>query len=153
MENLNETPTCMDRDTSHYEELRPNVTRRTFLRAVAVGLAVVGFGGQAQAAFAASTKVKAGPTSAIPVNGVKGYTLNGQYIVVTQPKKGTFKAFSGWCTHERNKMSSVRGTNLVCTRHGATFNTTTGRATGGPVAGGLKTYTTTVTKGILYITI
>ena len=143
----------MDRDTSHYEELRPNVTRRTFLRAAAVGLAVMGLGGQAQAAFAASTKVKAGPTSAIAVNGAKAYTLNGQYIIVTQPKAGTFKAFTGWCTHERVKISGLRGTNLVCTRHNATFNTTTGAATGGPAFGGLKSYTTSVTKGILYITI
>ena len=153
MENSTSTPNCMERDTSSYQELRPNLTRRTFLRTAAVGLAVMGLGSQAQAAFAASSKVKAGNASEISVKGAKGYTLKGQYIIVTQPKKGTFKAFSGFCTHQRVQINAMNGTNLVCTRHGASYDTTTGKPTGGPAFNSLKTYPVTVTNGILYIPI
>ena len=144
---------CFDADRSHYQELRPNVTRRQALKLLGIGLAAVGLSSQSQTAFAASSKVKAGKTTDIPLRGVKGYTLNGNYIIITQPSAGVFKAFSGTCTHKGARLSTMRGTNVVCNSHGATFDSTTGRVTGGPASRALTTYTTSVSGGFVYVTI
>jgi nitrite reductase/ring-hydroxylating ferredoxin subunit len=147
------THECQTPDRSNYEVIDPQITRRKLLKIAAIGLAAFGLGAQADAAYAASTKVKAGKASAVPVKGAKGYQLNGKYIIVTQPKSGTFKAFSGVCTHQPQNITSLSGTNLVCRAHNGKFDTTTGKPTGGPVFKGLTTYVTTVTNGDLYVTL
>ena len=152
MENNNNFE-CPQPDRSGYEELRPSVTRRQIFRLAAASLAAIGLTSHAGTAFAASKKVKAGRVSAIPVRGVKAFTLKGNYIIVTQPKKGTFKAFSGVCTHQGVRMNSVSGANVVCSAHGSTFNSTTGKVANGPAMRGLKTYPTSVSGGFVYVTI
>jgi nitrite reductase/ring-hydroxylating ferredoxin subunit len=147
------THECAQRDTSNDIVIKPQVTRRHFLRLAAMGLAAVGLSSQAEIAMAASTKVKAGKASDISVKGARAYTLNGKYIIVTQPKAGTYKAFSGICTHQTTKVDSLNGTNLVCRRHNGYFDTTTGAAKGGPVSRGLTSYPVTITSGYLYVTI
>ena len=147
------THECAQRDTSNDLVIKPQVTRRHFLRLTAIGLAAIGLSSQAEIAMAASTKVKAGKASDVSVKGARAYTLNGKYIIVTQPKAGTYKAFSGVCTHQVANIDSLNGTNLVCRRHGGYFDTTTGAATRGPVSRGLTKYTVTVTNGYLYVTI
>ena len=152
MENISES-NCPQPDRSGYQELRPSVTRRQIFGLAAASLAAIGLTTQANAAFAAGKKVKAGRVTAIPVGGVKGFTLKGSYIIITQPKKGTFKAFGGVCTHQGVRMSSVRGTAVVCSAHGSTFNTTTGKVANGPATRALKTYATSVSGGFVYVTI
>jgi nitrite reductase/ring-hydroxylating ferredoxin subunit len=152
MEKMSES-TCPQPDRSGYEELRPSVTRRQIFGLAAASLAALGLSSQANAAFAAGQKVKAGKVTAIPVGGVKGFTLKGTYIIVTQPKTGTFKAFSGTCTHQGQRLSSMSGTSVICASHGAKFNSTTGKVTGGPATRALKTYVTSVSGGFVYVTI
>lgn len=144
---------CPQPDRSNYEPLHQSVTRRQVFKFAAAGLAALGFSAQAEVALAAGKRVKAGRVKSIPVRGVKAFTLNGQYIIITQPKKGTFKAFSGSCTHQGVRMSSVSGTNVVCTAHGSTFSATTGQVTKGPATSALKTYRTSVKKGFVYVTV
>lgn len=134
-------------------ELKPNVTRRHILQAAAVGLAAIGLSIPAEAAMAASTQVKAGKASSIPLKSGRTFTLKGKYIIVTQPKKGVFKAFSGICTHEPKYITGISGTNLVCRDHNGYFDTTTGKPTGGPVNRSLTKYKVTNKKGVLYITL
>lgn len=134
-------------------ELKPSVTRRNILKAAAIGLGALGFSASAEAAMAASTVVKVGKATAIPVKSGKSYTLKGKYIIITQPKKGVFKAFTGICTHEGERITAVSGTNMVCRAHGASFNSTTGKVTGGPASRSLKTYKVVNKSGILYITL
>jgi nitrite reductase/ring-hydroxylating ferredoxin subunit len=144
---------CPQPDRSNYEQLQQSVTRRQVFKFAAAGLAALGLSAQSDAALAAGKRVKAARTSAIPVRGVKAFTLNGQYIIITQPRKGTFKAFSGSCTHQGVRMSSVSGSNVICTAHGSTFNSTTGKATRGPASRALKTYRTSVKNGFVYVTV
>lgn len=137
--------------TTAATQLNPGLSRRKALKAAAVLLASVGLTSQSQGAFAAASQVKAGKASAVPVKGAKAYTLNGKYILVTQPKAGVFKAFSGLCTHQGAQISGIQGTNLVCTVHGSMFDTTTGAVKSGPAPTGLSKFTVTNKAGTLYI--
>lgn len=149
----NNTANCPQPDRSGYTEIREGVTRRQMMKFAAIGLATFGFTAQSQAVFAVSKRVRVGKTSVIPVRGGKGFTLNGQYIFITQPKKGVFRAFSGSCTHQGVKMASVSGTAIVCSAHGSKFSTGTGKVTNGPATSGLKKYKVSVSKGVLYVTV
>ncbi len=148
-----ENSACNQWDREPGIELKPSVSRRNLLKAAAIGLGALGFSASADAAMAASSLVKVGKASAIPLKSGKSYTLKGKYIIVTQPKKGVFKAFTGICTHEGERITAVTGTNMVCRAHGSYFNTTSGKVTGGPAPVALKTYKITNKKGVLYISL
>jgi len=59
-------------------------------------------------------------TSEIPVGGGKIFKDEG--VVVTQPTKGEFKAFSNRCTHKQCPVTSVEGGTINCTCHGSKFD-------------------------------
>ncbi len=70
------------------------------------------------------------PTSKVPVGG--GEVLTGQKIVVTQPKAGTFAAFTAVCTHLGCLVDSVSGGTINCPCHGSKFSITNGSVVNGP---------------------
>ncbi len=70
------------------------------------------------------------PTSKVPVGG--GEVLTGQKIVVTQPKAGTFAAFTAVCTHLGCLVDSVSGGTINCPCHGRKFSITNGSVVNGP---------------------
>jgi len=127
------------------------LNRRQVFKVAAGALAFLGISSLADQALAATASVKAGKATDVPVKGAKAYTLKGQYVLVTQPTKGVFKAFSGICSHQGAQIAGIQGTNLVCTVHGATFSTSTGAVTGGPAPTGLQKFTVTNKAGTLYI--
>ncbi|WP_030678362.1 Rieske (2Fe-2S) protein [Streptomyces sp. NRRL B-1347] len=59
-------------------------------------------------------------TADIPVGGGKIFKDEG--VVVTQPEKGRFKAFSNLCTHKQCPVASVEGGTINCTCHGSKFD-------------------------------
>ncbi|GGV46492.1 Rieske (2Fe-2S) protein [Streptomyces spectabilis] len=59
-------------------------------------------------------------TADIPVGGGKIFKDEG--VVVTQPAKGRFKAFSNRCTHKQCPVASVEGGTINCTCHGSKFD-------------------------------
>jgi Rieske Fe-S protein len=69
-------------------------------------------------------------TSDIPVGG--GKILDDQRIVVTQPAKGEFKAFTTDCTHQGCSVSQVVGGTIRCPCHGSLFRVTDGSVAHGP---------------------
>lgn len=135
------------------EELKPRVSRRALLTAAATSFAALGMPAIAHAALAASTQLKACKTTAVPVRGMKAYKLKGKSLIITQPKKGTFRVFTSRCTHEGATLNRVSGSNLVCPEHGARFDTTTGKVTAGPAQRALTKYKVVVKNGYLYITV
>ncbi|MFI5492140.1 Rieske (2Fe-2S) protein [Actinoplanes sp. NPDC051859] len=60
-----------------------------------------------------------------------GGVIKGDYVI-TQPEKGTFKAFSKICTHQGCPVTEVGGGQITCKCHNSTFSMTDGQPTGGP---------------------
>ena len=71
----------------------------------------------------------------VPVGG--GTILADAKVVVTQPEKGTFKAFTAVCTHQGCTVTKVLGGKIVCPCHGSTFSITDGSPQGGPAQSAL----------------
>ncbi|MFF0267733.1 Rieske (2Fe-2S) protein [Kribbella sp. NPDC004536] len=71
-----------------------------------------------------------GKTTDIPVGG--GLIFAPNQVVVTQPLKGTFKAFSSICTHLSCPVATVSGGTINCDCHGSKYAIATGAVVAGP---------------------
>jgi Rieske Fe-S protein len=71
-----------------------------------------------------------GTTAEIPVGG--GMIFTAAKVVVTQPVKGEFKAFSAVCTHVGCILDKVANGIIYCPCHGGQFKITTGAVVAGP---------------------
>ena len=69
-------------------------------------------------------------TSQVPDGG--GKIIDGKNIVITQPRSGSFKAFSAICTHEGCIVSSVSNGTINCPCHGSKFSIKDGAVVNGP---------------------
>ena len=83
------------------------------------------------------TAAPAGPpvlasTADIPVGG--GKILTDKKIVITQPKAGSFDAFTAVCTHQGCIVGSVAGGTINCPCHGSKFSITNGSVVNGPAS-------------------
>jgi Rieske Fe-S protein len=94
-------------------------------------------------ASTASTTAAAPPAAAplaatgdIPVGGGKIFADEG--VVITQPEKGTFKAFGVKCTHQGCPVSNIEGGTINCTCHGSKFALADGAVKGGPAKAPLE---------------
>ncbi|MFL6053382.1 MAG: Rieske (2Fe-2S) protein [Actinoallomurus sp.] len=71
-----------------------------------------------------------GKAADIPVGG--GKVFKDRKIVVTQPKKGEFEAFSAVCTHLGCTVDSVNGGTINCPCHGSKYKINDGSVANGP---------------------
>ncbi|MBV9024197.1 MAG: Rieske (2Fe-2S) protein [Streptomycetaceae bacterium] len=69
-------------------------------------------------------------TSEIPVGG--GKLFANEHVVVTQPSKGTFKAFSAICTHAGCTIAQIKNGTIDCPCHGSKFHIADGSVAQGP---------------------
>jgi Rieske Fe-S protein len=81
-------------------------------------------------------------TTEIPVGG--GKVIEAQKVVVTQPTKGNFKAFSAVCTHAGCTVGSVSNGVISCPCHGSRFSAADGSVKGGPAPSALAAKNVTV---------
>jgi Rieske Fe-S protein len=86
-----------------------------------------------------------GMASQIPVGG--GMVFTAAKVVVTQPVKGTFKAFSAVCTHVGCICNQVSNGTINCPCHGAEFKITDGSVVTGPAPSPLPARTIRVADG------
>ncbi|MEU9444916.1 Rieske (2Fe-2S) protein [Streptomyces sp. NPDC048304] len=119
-----------------------DVRRRTVLvtgAAVALAVPVAACGSNKSGGGSTSTTESAsgvksggdlGKTSDIPEGG--GKVFKDQKVVVTQPKKGDFKAFSAICTHQGCTVNRVAGGTIDCPCHGSRFRIADGSVAHGP---------------------
>ncbi|HLH84764.1 MAG TPA: Rieske (2Fe-2S) protein [Trebonia sp.] len=112
--------------------------------------------GQQTPAAAASSQMtgQAGGTAAgtllgsvkdIPVGG--GKVFLDQKVVVTQPVKGVFKAFSAVCTHVGCICNKVANGTIDCPCHGSEFKISDGSVVTGPAPAPLPARTIAISDG------
>ncbi len=89
-----------------------------------------GEGGSGTSAPAAGAALVA--VADVPVGG--GVALTDKQIVVTQPSKGEFKAFTAVCTHQGTIIDKVEDGDMVCPNHGSRFAIEDGSVDQGPAA-------------------
>ena len=82
-------------------------------------------------------------TSEIPVGG--GKIFADEKVVVTQPAKGDFKAFSAVCSHQGCMVKSVEGGTINCVCHGSKFSIEDASVQAGPATRPLPAEKITVT--------
>ena len=82
-------------------------------------------GGSAKAGGAALVAV-----ADVPVGG--GVALSDEDVVVTQPTKGEFKAYTTVCTHQGGAITTVEGGDMICSLHQSHFSIADGSVTQSP---------------------
>jgi Rieske Fe-S protein len=66
-----------------------------------------------------------------------GKILADKKIVITQPRAGSFEAFTAVCTHQGCTVSSVSGGTVNCPCHGSKFSIANGSVVTGPAPSAL----------------
>jgi Rieske Fe-S protein len=97
----------------------------------------------------AMTGTLLGQVTEIPVGGGKVFTA--QKVVVTQPTKDVFKAFSAICTHVGCICNQVANGTINCPCHGSEFKITNGAVVTGPAPTALPARTIAVSDGKVYL--
>lgn len=90
-----------------------------------------------------------GSTAEIPVGG--GVVFAAARVVVTQPAKGVFKAFSAVCTHVGCLCNQVANGTIDCPCHGSKFKISNGAVVTGPASTPLPSRKITVTDGKVFL--
>ena len=90
-------------------------------------------------------------TTSVPVGGgIKTDSPVGRLMIV-QPTKGSFAAFSAICTHAGCEVSKATSSAITCTCHNSDFSTANGSVLSGPASSQLKKYEVLQRGGMLYL--
>ncbi|MFG3255586.1 Rieske (2Fe-2S) protein [Streptomyces sp. NPDC048172] len=140
------------------DDQRSAASRRTVLcgaALAALGLTTAACGGDSDGGGSGSGSSSAGPdkqvdlgsAAEVPVGGTKAFPE--EKVLVSQPEKGTFMAFSAVCTHQGATIDKAEKDAFVCPRHGSRFQADTGKVTKGPATAPLPKLPVKVKNGKL----
>jgi nitrite reductase/ring-hydroxylating ferredoxin subunit len=104
------------------------ISRRGLLLSFSSGMAAIGLTALSETAANAAKTYTVCKTTDIAVRSGKTFSVGGKKILITQPKKGTFKAFVAVCTHAGSALNGATNNEIVCQSHGARFDASTGMA-------------------------
>jgi len=153
---MTETHNCDSHGSNEPKQSKVDLSRRSFLSAIALAAGSIGLTSIATSAQAASKKYKVCATKDVKVGGASSFRVpagKNMMVLITQPKKGVFRAFDQRCTHDGFAVNSIEGKNLICQAHGALFDMDSGSVRRGPARRSLTKYTVSVEKNFVYLTI
>jgi nitrite reductase/ring-hydroxylating ferredoxin subunit len=130
------------------------LSRRGLLAALGSGLAAVGLTTLGETAAHAAKTYTVCKTTDVKVGSGKVFRPAGatSYVLVTQPRKGVWRAFNANCTHENVPVAGAANNVVVCNQHGARFNADTGARTAGPARRALTQFKVAVSGTSVKVT-
>jgi Rieske Fe-S protein len=99
---------------------------------------------------AAPRGIVLGGAREIPVGG--GTIFTAARVVVTQPARGQYQAFSAVCTHVGCVLNQVTGGTINCPCHGSRFTITNGAVVAGPAPAPLPKKHIKIVDGAIVLT-
>jgi nitrite reductase/ring-hydroxylating ferredoxin subunit len=152
---MSESHNCSSAEASEPKQSLLGLSRRNFLASFAIAAGSIGLTSIADSAQAASKKYKVCATKDIKVGSGASIWIPGakRFVLVTQPRKGIFRAFDQRCTHAGETRFRVNGKFLECQAHLARFDMDSGAAARRPATRALTKYNATVEKNFVYVTI
>jgi nitrite reductase/ring-hydroxylating ferredoxin subunit len=90
-------------------------------------------------------------SSRVPVGGGIKVDSSAGVLMVVQPTRGNFAAFSAICTHLGCEVTSATSRAILCECHNSRFSTSSGAVLSGPADGALKSYRVVERSGVLFL--
>ena len=112
------------------------------------GFLIATLGATAATAPTASQLVE---SSKVPVGGGLKVSSSQGVLMIVQPTKGNFAAFSAICTHAGCEVSRATSSTIICTCHDSEFSTSDGARLAGPASMPLKMYSVVERSGMLFL--
>jgi Rieske Fe-S protein len=95
------------------------------------------------------TGIVLGSAREIPVGG--GQIFDAERVVVTQPSRSRYQAFSAVCTHVGCLLNQVADGTIDCPCHGSRFKITNGGVVAGPAPAPLPKKRITIVRGTIIL--
>jgi nitrite reductase/ring-hydroxylating ferredoxin subunit len=112
------------------------------------GFLVATIGAAAGAAPMANQLVE---SSKVPVGGGIKVESSVGTLMIVQPTRGNFAAYSAICTHQGCEVSRATAQAIICTCHDSQFSTADGQRISGPATGRLKNFAVVERSGMLFL--
>lgn len=90
-------------------------------------------------------------SSKVPVGGGLKVSSSAGVLMIVQPTRGNFAAYSAICTHAGCEVSRATAAAIICTCHDSEFSTETGARVAGPASRPLKKYAVVERSGMLFL--
>ena len=90
-------------------------------------------------------------SSKVPVGGGLKVSSSAGVLMIVQPTRGNFSAFSAICTHAGCEVSRATASAIVCTCHDSEFSTETGARLAGPASRPLRKFAVVERNGMLFL--
>ena len=112
------------------------------------GFMVATIGAAAGAAPMANQLVE---SSKVPVGGGVKVESSAGVLMIVQPTRGKFSAFSAICTHAGCEVSRATAQAIICTCHDSQFSTADGERISGPASRPLRNFAVVERSGMLFL--
>jgi nitrite reductase/ring-hydroxylating ferredoxin subunit len=90
-------------------------------------------------------------SSKVPVGGGLKVSSSAGVLMIVQPTRGNFAAYSAICTHAGCEVSRATAAAIICTCHDSEFSTDTGARLAGPASRPLKKFGVVERSGMLFL--
>jgi nitrite reductase/ring-hydroxylating ferredoxin subunit len=90
-------------------------------------------------------------SSKVPVGGGIKVESSSGVLMIVQPTRGNFAAYSAICTHAGCEVSRVTAKAIICTCHDSEFSTSDGARLSGPASRPLKKFEVVERNGLLFL--